>query len=197
MIIIIHRINKIDELKKIPFKYGVEIDIRANGNRLILNHEPHQDGDDLEEYLKYYKHSFIIFNIKETGIEQDVINLAERYNIKDYFLLDVEYPFIYRATRKNNFKKIAVRYSEAEPIEFTLAHKNLVDWVWIDTNTKLPIDKKIAKELIGFKTCIVSPDVLGRPEDIQKYISQMKLLNFKPDAVMVSLKFGSEWKAYL
>ena len=44
---IIHRINKINELKKIPKNYGTEIDIRCKGSKLILNHEPHENGDRL------------------------------------------------------------------------------------------------------------------------------------------------------
>ena len=37
---IIHRINKIKDLKSLPKKFGVEIDIRTMGSKLILNHEP-------------------------------------------------------------------------------------------------------------------------------------------------------------
>ena len=72
MIIAAHRINTIKGLQELPSQYGVEIDVRAHGNRLILNHEPHEDGDELQEYLKKYQHRFIIFNIKEAGIEDEV-----------------------------------------------------------------------------------------------------------------------------
>jgi hypothetical protein len=36
---IAHRINTIKELKEIPKNYGVELDLRDFGNRLILQHE--------------------------------------------------------------------------------------------------------------------------------------------------------------
>ena len=36
MEIIIHRVNKIKKLKKIPTTYGVEIDIRSLKSKLIL-----------------------------------------------------------------------------------------------------------------------------------------------------------------
>ena len=39
MKIILHRINNINVLNKIPARYGVEIDIRAYKDKLILNHE--------------------------------------------------------------------------------------------------------------------------------------------------------------
>ncbi len=194
MQIIVHRVNKIAELLKIPVSLGVEVDVRCFGARLILNHEPHQDGEELKEYLNHYHHAFIIFNIKEAGIEEEVINLADSFGVKDYFLLDVEYPFIYRATHKMQFSKIAVRYSEAEPLEFALAHSDLVDWVWIDTNSKLPLDSNVVENLNGFKTCLVCPERWGRPEDIPKYIEQMKTLSFRPDAVMTSLKYVPMWE---
>lgn len=195
-LIISHRTNKISELLETPEKYGVEIDIRTHNNQLILNHEPYQDGDSLEEYLKHFKHKFIIFNIKEAGIEQEVINLAERYNITDYFLLDVEFPFIYHATRKQGFKKIAIRYSEAEPIEMALAQKGLIEWVWIDTNTKFPLNIEDYKKLkqVGFKLCLVCPERWGRPQDIQKYRDYMEENNMQVDAVMTSLKYIGEWE---
>jgi hypothetical protein len=40
MIIICHRINTIEELKKIPKEYGVEIDVRGYGDKMVLTHDP-------------------------------------------------------------------------------------------------------------------------------------------------------------
>lgn len=200
MIKIAHRINTIAELKKIPLKFGVEIDIRGFGNEILLNHDPIENPknhDRLEEYLKNFKHAFIIFNIKEAGYEAAVIDLAHSYNITNYFLLDIEFPFIYHATRKLGFRNIALRYSEAEPIEFVLAQYDekgpLADWVFIDTNTKLPLDKKIASQLSGFKLCLVSPDRWSRPKDIPKYKEFLEKNNIIIDAVMVSLDNIEKW----
>ena len=104
MKIIIHRVNKIKELKKIPAKYGVEIDIRSYGKKLVLNHEPGNNGDELKNYLKNFNNSILIANIKEAGIENKVLKLIKKYKVKKYFLLDVEFPFIYDAS--NNGEKI-------------------------------------------------------------------------------------------
>jgi len=203
MLIICHRINKIDELKKIPSKYGVEIDIRGYGDKLFLNHDPLVRGEkynELDEYLQNFNHKFIIFNVKETGYEQRILNLSKKHNIEDYFLLDVEFPYLYAATRKEGIRKIAVRYSEAEPIEAVEAQisektgRPLLDWVWIDTNTRLPLDVKVVNKLSKFKTCLVCPERWGRPDDILKYIEKIKLLNFKLDAVMTSSKYASLWE---
>ncbi len=199
MLIIRHRTNTIDKLKETPEEYGVEIDVRAFGKKLFLTHEPvdeFKDYDNLGDYLKEFNHAFIIFNIKEAGIEDEVIRLAEENNISDYFLLDVEFPYFFRATRKNNFRKIAVRYSEAEPIEFALAQKGFVDWVWIDVNTKLPLNKDIYDRLrqAGFKLCLVCPERWGRSEDIEKYITFMKQEGIEIDAVMTALEYAEKWK---
>jgi hypothetical protein len=192
MLKIIHRVNALKELKKIPAHYGVEIDVRGYGNKLVLNHEPLVGGENLEKYLAYYKHAFIIFNIKEAGIEQRVIDLAKKFKIKNYFLLDVESPYLYKASRAG-FRNIAVRYSEFEPIENMLKYRGLVDWAWIDTATTLPLDKKTIQKLAGFKTCLVSPEPWGRPYDIVPYRDRMKALSFEPDAVMVDWDYAHLW----
>lgn len=193
MQIITHRINTIEQLKTIPQQYGVEIDIRETNGQLIINHEAFGTGDLLEDYLKNYHHSFIIFNTKEAGIEDTIIQMAKKYNIEDYFLLDVEFPYLYRAARQG-VRKIAIRYSEDECIETVLKYKGMVDWVWIDTNTKLPFTKKVIKQLEGFKTCLVCPDRWGRSQDIPVYRKKMEKLNFQLDAVMTSFATIPTWE---
>ena len=203
MQIIIHRINKIEQLKGIPQKYGVEIDIRGYGDKILLNHDPIDDPikyDELETYLQNFNHAFIIFNVKEAGYEQKIINLTAEYKIpKDkYFLLDVEFPYLYRATRKENIREIAVRYSEYEPIEMAEAQiingKTLLDWTWIDTNTILPLNNDIVNRLKPFKTCLVCPERWGRPQDIAPYAQKMKNLNFRLDAVMTAQQYAEQWE---
>lgn len=193
MQIIIHRINTIKQLKEIPDKYGVEVDIREHNGKLILNHEAFGRGDFLEDYLKKYHHKTLICNIKEAGIEQAVLDLMKKYEVKNYFLLDVEFPYLYKAAR-NGIRNIAVRYSEDESIETVLKYKGLVNWVWIDTNTKLPLTRKIINQLSGFKTCAVCPERWGRPGDILAYRKKMKHLEFVPTAVMTSLKYAINWE---
>jgi hypothetical protein len=113
LLLIAHRINKISELKKIPLEYGVEVDIRTYNGQLILNHEAFENGDSLEEYLKCFKHKFIILEIKEEGIEKEVISLCKKYKIENYFLLSVSLPFIYLLS-KEGIRKLALRFSEFE-----------------------------------------------------------------------------------
>lgn len=204
MILISHRVNSIESLTKLPTQYGVEIDIRGNNGKLFLSHDPidpNKHYDELEDYLAAFKHAFIIFNTKEAGYENRIIELAAKYDIPNekYFLLDVEYPYLYRATRKEGIREIAVRYSEGEPIESVEAQIKegvpLLNWVWIDVNTTLPLTTDIVQKLKPFKTTLVCPSRWGRPEDIATYIEQMKTLNFEPTAVMTADELIPLWEA--
>ena len=193
MIKCIHRINEIERLKNIPTEFGVEVDLRADENGGIkMHHEPWEKGDDFEEFLDHYHHKFIILNVKEDGIENRAKEMCEKRGISDFFFLDVEFPFIYRETR-NGEKRIAIRYSEDEMIEQVENFAGRADWVWIDTNTKLPLNSEIIEKLKPFKTALVCPERWGRSEDISNYISQMKDLNFQPDLVMTAWDFVDEW----
>ena len=192
MEIIIHRINKIKELKKITINFGTEIDIRSNNSQLILSHDPFLKGDKLINYLENYKHKTLVLNLKEAGIEKTVLNMVKKYSIKSYFLLDVEMPYMYTAT-KGGQKNIAVRFSEYEDIALADHFKNKLKWVWIDTATKLPLNKDNIKKLSKFKSCLVCPERWGRVKDIAKYKKILKKLNYKPDAVMTSKKCLINW----
>ena len=193
MEIVAHRINLINELLKVPMKYGCEIDIRSQDSKLILNHEPYLSGDRLVDYLDNYKHGLLVLNIKEAGIENDVLQLVRERNISSFFLLDVEFPYLYKASRLGE-RAIAVRFSEDEPIELVYNYNKLVDWVWIDTNTKLPIDSNNTLALSSMQTCLVCPERWGRPNDIIPYRHAMKSFGFNPNAVMTNLKYTHLWE---
>jgi len=192
--IIIHRVNTINELRDIPKEYGTEIDIRAFGSNLILNHEAFQTGERFEDYLaEYNTHGTLILNIKEAGIEDEVLKqVRQHHQIKSYFLLDVEFPYLYRASR-NGESSIAVRFSEDESIETVEKYVDMVDWIWIDTNTKLPLDENNIPIVNKFKKCLVCPERWGRPIDIERYKKTMHDLNFSVDAVMTNCKYLNAW----
>lgn len=199
MLIISHRINTIEGLKKTPERYGVEVDLRADGDRVVMHHEPFVGGEDFERWLEHYRHAFIILNIKTTGIERRVVEMCEARGILDYALLDVEFPFIYKVLelgKEPRTSKIFIRYSEAEPIENTLQFRGKADWVWIDVNTRLPLDRTVIEQLRGFKTCLVSPECWGRPQDVQPFMDKMRALNFVPDAVMPDEPYLAAWEAW-
>ena len=193
MEIIVHRINTIDDLNTIDRSYGTEIDIRSLGSSLILNHDPYSSGELLTNYLDEYKHGTLILNIKESGIEDKVLSLVkERPYIKSFFLLDIEFPFIYNASKLGE-KKMAIRYSEFESIKTVSNFINKVEWVWIDTFNKLPILEPEKNVLNKFKKCLVCPERWNRKPDIINYKNKLKNINFGIDAVMTSKSCIDYW----
>ena len=66
---ILHRVNTIALLEKTSSNLGIEVDIRSNGENLILHHDPFQKGELFEDWIKHYNHGTLILNVKE---ESDV-----------------------------------------------------------------------------------------------------------------------------
>lgn len=181
---IAHRINTIEELKQLPNEYGVEIDLRDFGDRLILQHDPFQDGEDFEEYLEYYNHGTMVLNIKSERIEFKVLELIKKYNIKNYFFLDSSFPVIYLLSKAGE-KNIALRFSEYEGLDTILNMKNKIDWVWVDCFTKLPITKEnyeILKEN-NFKICLASPELQNQENKLLEYKNYLIKNNIVFDAI--------------
>jgi|SRR3989344_5677680 len=202
-LVTLHRVNKIQQLRRIDKRFGVEIDIRHNPKtgRLYLSHDP-GSGDDFEKYIKVAaskKCPLIILNIKEAGIERFVIDTVIKYKIRDWFLLDVEFPFIFRAAHGGTPHlrgRVAIRYSESEPIEQALILAKRFSWVWVDVNTRLPLNKRSFKKLkrAGYKLALVCPERWGRAQDIVKYIASMKKRGIVVDTVMTSEKYAGVWE---
>ena len=192
---IAHRINRIKELKKIPKEYGVELDLRDFGGRLVLQHEPFMDGEDFAEYLKHYDHGTMILNIKSERIERKVLELVQKYNIKDYFFLDSSFPMIYSLS-KSGEKNIALRFSEFEGIDTILNMKGKIDWIWVDCFSKLPIDNENYNLLKqhGFKFCLVSPELQGQDEKLEEYKKYLNDKNIIFDAVCTKIYNAKRWE---
>jgi len=191
---IAHRINTIAELKTLPKEYGVELDLRDFGDRLILQHDPFKDGEDFEEYLKYYNHGTMILNIKSERIEHKVLELIKKYKIEKYFFLDSSFPMIYLLS-KDNEKNIALRFSEFEGIDTILNMKDKVKWVWVDCFSKLPITKENYKLLKknGFKFCLVSPELQGQNEKLEEYKQYLNNENIIFNAICTKIYNIESW----
>lgn len=159
---IAHRINTQTQLADVPTSYGVELDLRDRCERLILQHDPFQDGEDFCDYLEHYNHNTMILNIKSERIEHRVLDeLAAAATVRDYFFLDCSYPMI-RTLVSAGEHRIAIRFSEFEPIENAMRLAGQVDWVWVDCFTRMPLDDRSYGQLAeAFKICIVSPELQG------------------------------------
>jgi hypothetical protein len=164
MLFIAHRINSIEELKKIPTSWGVEIDLRDLGDQIIINHDPFVSANTavkFEDWLSHYRHALLILNVKSEGIEPRILQLIKQHCISNYFFLDCSIPMIHKLINQYQETKIAIRYSEYEPTEFIEKFRGKVDWIWVDCFTKFPVlDSCITKD---FKVCLVSPTLQGRP----------------------------------
>jgi hypothetical protein len=85
MIFCSHRINTIEQLKKIPTNFGIEIDVNTYSNKLILKHDPFGSGVLLKNFLNFFNHKFLIINVKTEGLEENILNYLIKHKIKNFF----------------------------------------------------------------------------------------------------------------
>lgn len=186
MKLISHRRNTRQELNATNGKYGIEVDIRSNGNKLIIHHDPCVPGELFDDWVADYHHGTLILNVKEEGLEARLIALMEARGIEDYFFLDQSFPFLIKWSKAGE-RRCAVRVSEFESIETALALSGKVDWVWVDCFTQFPLTHDDAKRLheAGFKLCLVSPELQGRnaETEIPMLFKLLKDTNIIADAV--------------
>jgi hypothetical protein len=189
-----HRRNTHEELAEISTEHGAEIDIRSQGNDLVLHHEPYESGTNLEIWLERYHHGTLILNVKEEGLEDRCLELMAKHGIEDFFFLDQSFPFLVKTARTGE-SRCAVRVSEFENIDTALTLAGKVQWVWVDCFTKFPLDLDSAELLKenGFKLCIVSPELQGRMEisDTNEIVAEMNNAGVVPDAICT--KFPERW----
>ena len=186
MELIHHRRNTIEELLATDKKFGVELDIRSDGDELIIHHDPLCSGLLWTDWLEFYGHGTLILNVKEEGLEKHLIEIMRARNINDFFFLDQSFPFLVKWAKLGE-RRCAVRVSEYESVETALRLSGLIKWVWLDCFTKFPIEVDEYKALkeAGFKICLVSPELQGRdPQvEIKQIASFMRKLAMEMDAV--------------
>ncbi len=193
---IAHRINTVEELKKLPKEYGVELDLRDDLNgRIYIQHNPFEPGEDFEEYLKNYHHGTMILNVKSERIELKILEMLPKYDVKSYFFLDSSFPMIWLLSNQGE-KNIALRVSEVEGLDTPRNMAGKVEWIWVDCFSKIPIGKTEAEELkkLGYKLCLVSPELEGRDVEIEKYKEQMQDWGIEFNAICTKWHNINRWK---
>jgi len=190
MIVVHHRRNHAKDLAAVPVEDGVEIDVRSYGKDLIIQHDPFLQGELLSDWLEQYKHQLLILNTKEEGIEQRCLELMNNFNIENFFFLDQTFPLLIKTAILGE-KRCAARVSEYESIETAISLNAMVDWIWIDTFTRFPLNAEELRKLsgIGYKLCVVSPELLGRDgkQEIKKMRSYFNSEGLSIDAVCTDL----------
>jgi hypothetical protein len=195
MKLIAHRRNTITELQNTDTRYGVEVDIRSQGNELIIHHDALVPGESFESWIDAYDHGTLILNVKEEGLEARLIALMAYKGIEDYFFLDQSFPFLVKWSSACE-RRSAVRVSEFESIETALSLTGKVKWVWVDCFTHFPLSAEDARRLknAGFKLCLVSPELQGRNPDIEIPQLVQLLKERKIDADAACTKRADLWE---
>jgi hypothetical protein len=192
---ILHRVNNLDELQKIDKSYGVEVDVHAYGRKLIVHHNAFEVGPDLSDWLSVCGQRLVILNIKEEGIESRVRDMALKFGVKDFMLLDLSFPTLIKMSSKGE-SRIAIRVSEYESVENALLLESKIDWVWLDCFNGFPLTGEEFQRLrdSDLKICLVSPELHGPPRnknDIYSFQKFMRTIGAEVDAVCT--KFPELW----
>lgn len=163
MKLIAHRRNTLSELLATPTAYGIEVDIRSYGDKLVMHHDPFIEGESFDAWIAAYNHDTLILNVKEEGLEARLIDLMRSHSIEDYFFLDQSFPFLVKWAKAGE-RRCAARVSEFESVETALSLTGKINWVWVDCFTHFALSYEDAKRLkkAGFKLCLVSPELQGR-----------------------------------
>jgi len=177
MLLIEHKVNTLEHLRRVPAHRGIEVDVRDYDGELRLQHDPFLSGERLEDLLAAYRHALLILNVKCDGLTGPLLALVKKYNIQNYFFLDLANPTMVNLARQGH-QNIAVRYSEYEPLAFALAFAGQVEWVWVDCFTRLPLTAESYRQLRRhFKLCLVSPELQNFPrETIQTFRHQLQTM---------------------
>ena len=192
---IIHRVNTVQALNKVPKNFGVEVDIRSEGKSLIMHHDPFREGENFIDWLNNFNHGTLILNVKEEGLEKTLIDLMASKNIKDFFFLDQSFPFLLK-TANSGERRCAARISEFESINTVMSLAGKIEWVWVDCFSKFPLSKEDTTRLQQegkFKLCFVSPELQGRTDEneVKEFRNQIELQGIKGEAVCT--KYPDLW----
>ena len=192
---IAHRVNTIEELRKLPAEYGVELDLRDDLNgRIYISHNPFEAGEDFEEYCKEYHHGTMILNIKSERIEHQALELMQQYHIEKYFFLDSSFPMIKLLTDLG-VRQVALRFSELEGLDTIRNMAGRAEGGWGDCFTKVPIDQESFRELksLGYKLCFVSPELEAQEEKLPLYKQYLKEQGIIFDAICTKSYHIKDW----
>jgi len=196
MNLIAHRINTREALEKLDPQFGAEVDIRSQGDRLIIHHDPFDAGICFVDWLDAYRHGTLILNVKEEGLETRLIALMAEREISDYFFLDQSFPFLVRTAERGE-ARCAVRVSEFESIDTAMSLAGNIKWVWVDCFTKFPLTRANADRLTGagFHLCFVSPELQARTDrdHVAAFRNDIEALDMDLEGAAVCTKYLDIW----
>ncbi|HEF1989383.1 TPA: hypothetical protein R8W77_001675 [Campylobacter coli] len=196
--IFLHRQNNLEFSIE---NYGIEIDLRYNEN-LVLNHDLLEKNSlypFFEEKIQFMKNIPIICNIKESGLEERVIELLG-VNF-EYYFLDSQIPDILRLSKNGYQGKFIIRISDVESYNERLMSVVKPKYVWVDYSQFSNFDIQNYREFIyGIKPKLeqVEP-ILVSPElyDLS-YIEFIEpIQSILPKGFSVCTKKPELWSFYV
>ena len=190
--IIIHRVNKIKNYNKLKNFYGIETDVRDYGKKIILSHDPNENGEDFFEFINNVDKT-VFLNIKSSGLLTKILRFVKN---KKIFLLDISFSEFNYLYEKNLSHKVLLRFSSYERFDFKKKYFTEIKWIWYDYFNELKISLKDYKYLKKNKKkiCLVSPDLLGKKNKILEYIKYLNKNKIVVDAVCTKKENVSLWK---
>jgi hypothetical protein len=193
MILIKHRVNTIENLKKTPIRFGVEIDLRSENGNIYLHHDPFKKGVQFKKWLNHYKHKIIVLNVKEEGLEKKILGLLENKKIKNFFFHDQTFSSLLKNMNKN---KVSVRFSEYEELKEKKFLFKKIKWLWLDNFNKIVINKKFYNYLHknNVKICLVSPELVNKNRKNEIELTYKKLSKKKILPKAVCTKYPLFWE---
>lgn len=173
-----HKINNKHKLIETLIHYGVEIDVRWSDkhNTILFDHdlikdEIYSENFFIDTVLKYYNHSLLILNIKESLCEEKCIEYLTKYNIKNYLFLDSQIPDIVRHNRQGNYNFI-IRWSKYETLNEFLLKQNS-KYIWVDSFGEDNIDFIDSSYSKTHELILVSPE-LHKKDNIKEFIENVR-----------------------
>ena len=190
--IIKHRVNSIDELKKTSCKYGIELDIRSIEGKVSVTHDITLTAPTFKNWLDNYNHGLLALNVKEDGLEEQILKLLADYGISNYFFLDQPFPTLRKCLEKGISSAIRISEHENFPESINLE----MDWVWVDSfygNWDRVFEKIVEIENDKLRYCLVSPELQKRAPDyeIEQICKKIESYGIKVEAVCT--KFPELW----
>lgn len=160
--------NSMIALKRaVDYGFGFETDFRDCAGNVLISHNP-PVGNEItaDDVFKMYQDSSsnmpLALDIKADGLQDVMLKLFKKYNITNYFMVDMSVCDTVVCVEKGI--TIASRSSEYEP---TLPFYDHSKVVWIDYfDGRTDIVEEINKYIIDGKIpCVVSPELHHLPYD--------------------------------
>ncbi len=185
-LLVVHRRNRIDQLKNLPKGCWVELDIEPHEGTLYLSHDhlknlsgkPDRFADYLPQALAAGVAGFVI-DCKREAVEKTIEPLLAQHGVRDYFYLnEMEVQAdIYQSQNPAHSTGMRIwKYRGAGDVirmvrDMKKTGGAAPQWIWVDCwqrglledihAANVPLNAQEARELqgLGVKLCICSPEL--------------------------------------